>query len=305
MKPGVYNSLFEFLQAFPDEQACVRHLEQLRWPDGVVSPYDPASKIYNYGGGKYRCKNTGKNFNVKINTLFEGTKLPLQKWFLAIWLVTTHKKGITSVQLAKDLGVTQKTAWFLLQRIRECFDMVMDTKLDGAIELDETFVGGKNKNRHRNKKVRHCQGRSFKDKTPVMGMLERGGRLICKVVRDTSYRSLTVPILKAVKRTATLFSDEWGGYRVVSRVYQHYIVDHGKGQYVDEDAYTNTLEGFWGILKRGIIGIYNWVARKHLQRYVNEFVFRYNTRKVNNSERFNLLLNNSGHRITYKQLTNG
>lgn len=304
MKHGVYNSILEFLHAFPNEQACIDHFEKLRWPNGVVSPYDPTSKVYNYGGGQYRCKNTGKTFNVKIDTLFEGTKLPLQKWFLAIWLVTTHKKGISSVQLAKDIEVTQKTAWFVLQRIRECFDTVT-TKLDGEIELDETFVGGKNKNRHRSKKIKRCQGRSFRDKTPVMGMLERGGRLICKVVRDTSYRSLTVPILKTVKRTATLFSDEWCGYRVVSKLYRHYVVDHGKGQYVDEDAYTNTLEGFWGILKRGIIGIYNSVTRKHLQRYVNEFVYRYNTRKVTNSERFNLFLCDTEHRMTYNRLTNG
>ena len=305
MQSGTYNSVFEFLQAFPDEQACIRHLEQLRWPNGVVSPYDPTSKVYDYGHGKYRCSKTGKNFNVKINTLFESTKLPLQKWFLAIWLVTTHKKGLTSVQLGKDLAVTQKTAWFLLQRIRECFHMTATVKLHGEVELDETFIGGKNKNRHYNKKVCNCQGRSFKDKIPVMGMLERGGRLICKVVRDTSYRSLTIPILRAVERTAVLFSDEWSGYRVINRLYQHYIVDHGREQYVDGNAYTNTIEGFWGILKRGLIGIYNSVARKHLQRYVNEFVFRYNTRKVNNSERFNLLLCNAEHRITYFQLING
>lgn len=129
-------------------------------------------------------------------------------------------------------------------RIRENFKIVMNEKLDGEVELDETFVGGKNKNRHRRKKVKKCQGRSFKDKVPVMDMLERGGKVVCKVVRDTSYKSLTVPILRTVKRSAVLYSDEWGGYKTVSKLYEYYIVDHGHGQYVDEDAYTNNIEGF-------------------------------------------------------------
>ena len=234
--------------------------------------------------------------------MFEGSKAPLRKWFVAIYLITSHKKGISSLQLAKDISVTQKTAWFMGQRIRENFKIVMDEKLEGEVELDETFVGGKNKNRHRNKKVKKCQGRSFKDKTPVMGMLERGGKVVCKVVRDTSYKSLTVPILRAVDRSATLFSDEWVGYKTIDKLYEHYIVDHGHGQYVDEDAYTNNLEGFWSIAKRSINGIYNHLSRKHLQRYFDEFSFRYNTRNLGEDERFNLLLCNSKHRITYQSL---
>lgn len=305
MNIGIFNSLFEFLQVFPNEQACVNHLEKLRWSNGVVSPFDSSSVVYNRGDGTYRCKNTGKNFNVRTKTLFHGSKISLQKWFLAIWLVTTHKKGITSIQLAKDLGVTQKTSWFVLQRIRECFFCENASVLDGEVELDETFVGGKNKNRHFNKKVKNSQGRSFKDKTPVIGMLERGGKLVCRVMTNTSYKQINRYVIKSVKRSATIFSDEWHGYKTINKLYEHYVVDHGKGQYVDEDAYTNTIEGFWSILKRGIISIYNSVNRKHLQRYVNEFVYRYNTRKVSNSERFNLLLCHAEYRITYKQLTNG
>jgi transposase-like protein len=171
--------------------------------------------------------------------------------------------------------------------------------------LDESFVGGKNKNRHANKKVKNSQGRSFKDKTSVLGMLERGGKVVCRVVKSTSKKHLTAPILRTIKRSATLFTDEWQGYDTVGKIYTRYVVDHGKGQYVDEDAYTNTIEGFWSIMKRGIIGIYHKTSRKHLHRYVNEFVFRYNTRKVNDNMRFNLLLCNMEYRITYKQLTNG
>lgn len=300
---GEFKSLFDLLQAFPTEESCIEYLEKKLWNGTPVSPYDPTSKVYHRGDGMYRCKNTGKNFNIRIGTMFEGSKAPLRKWFIAIYLITTSNKGISSVQLAETIGVTQKTAWFMSHRIRENFKIVMDEKLDGEVELDETFVGGKNKYRHRNKKVKNCQGRSFKDKVPVMGMLERGGKVVCKVVRDTSYKSLTVPILRTVKRSATLFSDEWKGYRTVSKLYEHYTVDHGHGQYVDEDAYTNNIEGFWGIMKRGLTGIYNHTSKKHLQKYVNEFCFRYNCKELSGAERFNLLLCNSNHRITYQSLT--
>lgn len=147
-----FKSLFDLLQAFPTEQSCIEYLELCRWKNGIVSPYDPASKVYNYGGGKYRCKNTGLNFNVKTGTVFQKSKVPLIKWFVAIWFETSHKKGISSIQLSKDISVTQKTAWHMLHRIRECFYCENDHKLDGEVELDETFVGGKNKNRHANKR---------------------------------------------------------------------------------------------------------------------------------------------------------
>ena len=189
-----FTSLFSLSQAFPTEESCLTYLEQHFWKNGVVSPFDPTSKVYNYGNHKYRCKNTGKNFTVRTNTLFHGSKVSLQKWFMAIWLIANYKKGISSCQLAKEIGVRQATAWHMLHRIRECFFCENDYKLDGEVELDETFVGGKNKNRHKNKKVRHSQGRSFKDKTPVLGMLQRGGKVVCRVVKvivgvgDAPYR---------------------------------------------------------------------------------------------------------------------
>lgn len=301
---GEFKSLFDLLQAFPTEQSCIEYLERQLWPDGEpVSPFDPTSKVYRRGDGMYRCKNTGKNFNIRIGTIFEGSKVPLRKWFVAIYEITTSNKGISSVKLAEDISVTQKTAWYMNQRIREAFDIALEEKLDGEVELDETFVGGKNKNRHKNKRVKNSQGRSFKDKTPVLGMLQRGGRVKCKVVRDTSYKSLTVPVLRSVSRDATVYTDEWQGYKTVHKLYNHYIVDHGHGQYVNGNAYTNSIEGFWSILKRGLTGIYNNTSRKHLQRYVNEFSFRYNCRKMNGMERFNYLLCNSKRTITYQTLT--
>ena len=298
-----FKSLFDLLQAFPTEQSCIEYLELCRWRNGLVSPYDPASKVYNYGGGKYRCKNTGLNFNVKTGTVFQKSKVPLIKWFVAIWFETSHKKGISSIQLSKDISVTQKTAWHMLHRIRECFYCENDHKLDGEVELDETFVGGKNKNRHANEKIKNSQVRSYKDKTPVLGMLERGGKVVCRVINDTSKRSLTVPILRTVKRSARLYTDEWCGYDTIGRIYVRNIVDHGKGQYVDGDSYTNSIESFWATVKRSIIGIYHKTSRKHLHRYMNEYVFRYNTRKMNETERFNLLLCNVEYHITYKSLT--
>lgn len=301
---GEFTSLIDLLQAFPTEESCIAYLEKQLWGDGEpVSPYDPTSKVYRRGDGMYRCKNTGKNFNIRIGTIFEGSKVPLRKWFVAIYEITTSNKGISSIKLADDIQVTQKTAWYMSQRIREAFNIALEEKLDGEVELDETFVGGKNKNRHRNKRVKNSQGRSFKDKVPVMGMLQRGGKLVCEVVRNTSYKSLTVPILRNVKRTATLYSDEWQGYKTVHKLYKRYIVDHGHGQYVNGNAYTNNIEGFWSILKRGLTGIYNHTSKKHLQRYVNEFCFRYNYRKLDGKERFNCLLCNSKHRITYNELT--
>lgn len=142
---GDFKSLFDLLQAFPTEESCIEYLEKKLWNGTSVSPYDPTSKVYRRGDSMYRCKNTGKNFNIRIGTMFEGSKAPLRKWFIAIYLITTNNKGISSVQLAETIGVTQKTAWFMSHRIRENFKIVMDEKLDGEVELDETFVGGKNK----------------------------------------------------------------------------------------------------------------------------------------------------------------
>jgi transposase-like protein len=158
-----FNSILDLIKAFPDQQSCIDHLEQLRWNGNVVSPFDANSKVYDCKGNKYKCKNTGKYFNVKINTIFDNTKIELQKWFLGIWLVTSHKKGISSLQLGRDLNITQKSAWFMLSRIRQCFGIDNDTQLDNEVEADETFVGGKNKNRHANKKFKGTS----EDKTPV------------------------------------------------------------------------------------------------------------------------------------------
>jgi len=296
-----FKSILELIQAFPDEQSCIDHLEELRWNGNVVSPFDLDSKVYNCKGNKYKCKNTGKYFNVKTNTIFDNTKLPLQKWFLAIWLVTGHKKGISSLQLGRDLDITQKSAWFMLGRIRQCFGMDDNDLMDGEIEADETYVGGKNKNRHANKKKKG----STDDKAPVFGMVQRDGKLRATKIPNTTTETLSTEIINSVKEGAKLYTDEYSSYKALQRIYDHHFVKHSGRQYVKGRVHTNTIEGFWSLLKRGIFGVYHFTSKKHLQIYVDEFVFRYNSRKISESERFNILLENIENRTTYKELING
>lgn len=299
-----FKSVVELLDTFKDEQSCIEHLEWLRWDGNVVSPFDPTSVVYKCKNNRYRCKNTGKYFNVKTNTLFDNTKIPLRKWFVAIYLVTSHKKGISSLQLSRDIDVTQKTAWFMLHRIRKCFGIENNNDLNNTVELDETYVGGKNKNRHADKKVEHSQGRCGQDKTPVFGMVERKGKLNAMVVKDTSCETLTAEVVRFVKE-AIIYTDEWRGYNSLKQLFQHEIVKHKEYEYVRENVYTNTIEGFWSLLKRGVIGIYHYISKSHLQKYVDEFVYRYNTRDFTECGRFNFLLRNTEHRLTYKQLIYG
>jgi hypothetical protein len=286
-----FDSLYSFSEVLSTEQECIEYFEKIRWGNNVISPFEPNSKVYKYKNNVYRCKNTGKNFTVTTGTMFHSSNLPLRKWFLAIWLNSSYKKGISSIQLSKEINVTQTTAWKMLQKIRKSYIFENQWKLNNIVESDETFVGGKNKNRHRDKKVKNSQGRSFKDKTPVLGLIERNGKLVARVIKNTSFREITPVVLKFVNRSATIYTDEWDGYRLVKKIYNHEFIDHSRKQYANGDICTNTIEGFWSILKRGIIGIYHFVSRKYLQNYVNEFVFRYNTRNISNKERFDLFLN--------------
>lgn len=175
---GKVSGFLHFAKMFPTEQSCIDYFEKLRWKNGVVSPFDKTSKVYKCSNGKYRCSKTGKYFDVKTGSAFANTKMPLTYWFYAMFLFLSHKRGVSSCQLARDLGVTQKTAWNMLHKIRQYMDVLNESKLEDKVEIDETFVGGKNKNRHKDKKVEKCQGRSFKDKVPVFGMYQRGGNFV-------------------------------------------------------------------------------------------------------------------------------
>jgi len=280
-----FYSLIDLVTTFTDEQSCIDHLTQLRWNGDIVSPFDASSKVYVCKGNKYKCKNTGKYFNVKTGTMFDNTKIKLQKWFMAIYLITLHKKGISSLQLSRDIKITQKSAWFMLQRIRACFGIDNnDDKLTGEVEIDETYVGGKNKNRHESKKVKNSQGRSPKDKTPVVGMVQQEGKLIAKKVIDVKEGTITEIVAKNIDLNAKVYTDEYRGYNAVRRIYDHQQVKHSAKEYVNGRVHTNTIEGFWSLLKRGIVGIYHFTSEKHLQRYVDEFVFRYNSRDLDEGQ---------------------
>jgi len=308
-----FNSLIEVIQEFGTEEACIKHLEELYWQGVPVSPFVEGSKIYKCANNKYRCKESGKYFTVKTGTMFDGTRIPLTAWFMSIYLVLNHKKGISSLQLQRDLGGkwSQKTCWYMLMRIRKALGIENYNELGGEgqiVESDESFYGGKNKNRHANKKVKNSQGRSFKDKTAITGMIERGGKMTAVVTVSTATEVMQPVIKKYVQRGSILISDDWKGYNGLDTHYHQYTIKHSdKGYKHDYDSsviHTNTIEGAWKIMKNSLRDMYNNVSRKHLQTYVDEFVFRYNTRQIKSGERFNYLLLNSQVRTKYKDLMN-
>lgn len=293
-------TLLDLSDNFPDEESCIRYFEKMRWDGNVVSPFDPTSKVYKCANGKYKCKNTGKYFDVKTGTSFANTKLPMRAWFYAMMLFLAHKRGVSSCQLARDLGITQKTAWNMLHKIRQYMEAENNNTLSDNVEIDETFVGGKNKNRHKDKKVEKCQGRSYKDKVPVFGILERDGKLLAKVVPNTQAKTLVPIIKKYVTEGSVVNTDGWE-YTGLVGSYEQRSVDHEKHFYgitfVTElgeiiTISTNGIENVWSHFKRMIIGTYYHVSKKYMQRYVDEFVFRFNTRNFSDSQRFNLLLRN-------------
>ena len=295
---GSAKGILSFTDTFSNEESCIKYFENLRWKNGVVSPFDKTSKVYKCKGNKYRCKNTGKYFDVKTGTVFANTKLPLRYWFYAMFLSLSHKRGVSSCQLSRDLGITQKTAWNMLNKIREYMGVFNDCSLSGEVEIDETFIGGKNKNRHKDKKVEKCQGRSFKDKVPVFGMLQRGGKFVAKVVSNTKAKTLEPYITEHVQENSIIYTDGWD-YGEIRDKYIQMSVDHGIGFYgtsfITEDGEfiqisTNKIENAWSHLKRTIFGTYYQVSKKHMQKYIDEFTFRFNTRDFTDNQRFDLYL---------------
>jgi transposase-like protein len=304
-----FSNLMQLFSYFKDEQTCREYLATIRWNGQPVCPYKECGhdKVFKFSNGKvYKCAKCRKQFSVRVGTIFEDSKIPLQKWFASIYLITSHKKGISSHQLHRDIGVTQKTAWFMLHRVRHTFGFhTPSEKLSGTCEADETFIGGKESNKHKSKQTEGTQGRSVKTKSAVAGIVERGGELRAKKVPDTTGYNLRQFVYKNLEFGSKLHTDEWWGYKGLAQAFKHKFVKHNEGEYVSGDTHTNTLEGFWSLLKRGTVGIYHSMSDKHLQQYIDEFVFRYNSRKMTESYRFDTMLNNINSTLSYKQLIDG
>ncbi len=299
-----FKSIFDLIKAFPTEQTCIDHLENLSWGGEPVSPFDASSKVYKCAGNKYKCKNTGKYFNVRTGTIFDNTKIPLQKWFLALYVFSSHKKGISSHQLAKDISVTQKSAWFLLHRLRYAFDHPnFKAAVGNIVEIDECGIGGQSYYKHANKKTKNADGATISNKASVIGFRERGGNVKAMVITDRNKETLLPIVYENVLPDSILMTDELAAYQSLKPDFEHYSVNHSAKEFVNHMAHTNGIENFWSHLKRGIDGIYHQISKGHLQAYVDEFTLRFNTRKFNTQGRFDLVLSAvSNKRLTYKSL---
>lgn len=290
-----FKNLAELTQYFPDDQSCRKYLESQRWNDKPICPHCQNDSVYKFADGKhYKCKSCRRKFTVLIGTVFEDTHIALRKWFIAIYIFTSHKKGISSCQLAKDLGITQKSAWHLLHRIRHAFGVNEVEMMQDEVEIDETYVGGKRKGK---------RGRGAAGKTAVLGLVERNGRVFAQPVSNVKGKTLQKVVREKVVKGTNVMTDELPSYNGLGIDYLHETVSHGKGEFVRGNVHTNTIEGYWSLLKRGIYGIYHQVSKKHLHRYCTEFGFRYNSRQSGETMRFDNLLSECDGRLMYKTLT--
>ncbi len=302
-------SLQEAIMYFSNPDNCIDYLAIRRWPDGKVTcPTCGSNKVkFNPNRRLWQCSthHAKRQFSVKVGTVMEDSAIPLDKWMMATWMVTNCKNGVSSYEIARDVKVTQKSAWFMLHRIRLAMqDDFFGSKLGGEVEVDETFIGGKARNMHASKRQRRITGTGGKDKTAVMGILERGGKIRTTIVPSRRKSALQTEVRKHVEAGAALYSDALLSYEGLATDYAHQVVDHAT-QYVDGRVHTNGLENFWSLLKRGISGTYVSVEPFHLFRYLDEQMFRFNNRKdIDDAGRFNLVVSQLlGKRLTFAELT--
>jgi transposase-like protein len=310
-----FKTQYEFLEFFTDEKTCYEFLENQRWLGVPVCPHCGSEKYYKVKPrGKfkdipsYRCANRQCDlpFTVRTKSIFEGSKIELRKWFLAAFEISTCKKGISSIELATRIGVSQKSAWFVNHRLRSMLKETNPKLLRDVVALDETLIGGKNKNKHSDKKIPHSQGRSSKGKTTVFGARGLLGEIRTQVISEASSEVIKPIVDSWVEKGSIMVTDEWRAYNALKADYFHITVNHQEGQYVNGCFTSNGVENFWSIFKRGIIGTFHNISPQHIQRYSDEFAFRYNQKAVKNHNLFGQVIKNSKNaRITYKELTKG
>lgn len=299
------DTLLEAVEYFSDPSICFTAMIEVKWPEGKpICPkcgHDEAYIIRTRQ--KLDCKKCRATYSVKVGTIFEDSPLPLQKWFVAVWCIANAKNGISSCELARALGVTQKTAWFMLHRVRLAMQTKSFRKLVNEVEVDETFIGGKAKNMHKKAREKRIKGRGSVGKAIVQGLLERGGEVRCAVVANTDAGTLQPIVRRNVEPQSHVYTDAHAGYGGLDQTFVHKFVDH-LTKYVEGRVHTNGMENFWSLLGRTLKGTYVAVAPFHLARYLDEQSFRFNERLGSDGSRFRRVLRAVvGKRITWRELT--